>query len=231
MICVNSFQNVRGVSPLLCTLYFIPDASFAMLTVLIIARITPHIHAKILCMAGILFLLSAPLLMVTSPAQQSYWHQAFPTVAFSSIGGMIVTYVADVFISSSMRKDPQGLKQVIFNTLLQIGSVIGLALAPMIAHAGGVADGASKEELLQGYRYCFWFSVGVLAIPFMLSFFLRKETASETREEAAAKGKHQGKDEVKKQDKNEGKVGPGQEGILDEKVSEQGGWNMGEMPS
>ena len=167
------------------------------------ARIIPHIHAKILCFAGIFFLFSAPLLIATSPAQQSYWPQAFPAVSLSSIGGMVLFNVSNVFVSSSLTKDLQGLGQGIFNTVVQIGTAISLALAATIAHAGGVTEDATKEQLLRGYRNCFWFSAGLLVIPFALSVFLRKGSASETPKQAEETRKQKEKSKAENQPKLE----------------------------
>jgi MFS family permease len=224
---VIRFQNVRGVSPLVCTLYFLPDAGFGTLTALLMARLIPRVHARILCLAGILFLLAAPLLMATSPAQQSYWPQAFPAVCLSAVGGMILFNVSNVFVSSSVKKELQGLGQGIFNTIVQIGTAISLALAATIANAGGVTAGADVDDLLHGYRMCFWFSAGLLAIPFVLTFFLRKGVASDSPEQVEEKRKEREKEEAEKKVekeaakkvKTEGEIQGGEQ--VDAKVGEE----------
>jgi MFS family permease len=147
------------------------------------ARIIPYSQTKFLFLAGILFLLCAPLLMVFSPADPPYWPQSFPAIVFSAIGGITLFNVANVFVSSSVARDDQGLGQGIFNTVVQIGTGISLALAATIAHAGGVTANASKMELLRGYRNCFWFSIGILLLPFIGVWFLKGKKASESREE------------------------------------------------
>jgi len=145
--------------------------------------------------------------MVTSPAEQSYWPQAFPAVSLSAIGGMILFNVSNVFVSSSLEKDLQSLGQGIFTTVVEIGTAISLALAATIAHAGGVTESAPKTELLRGYRNCFCFSAGLLAIPLALSFFLRKGSASETRPQAEEKRKQQEKRQPENQQKPESPEG------------------------
>jgi MFS family permease len=174
------FQNVRGVSPLLCTLYFLPDVIFGILTALVMARIIPIFRTKYLLLAGIMFLLSAPLLMVFSPATQSYWPQSFPAVALSSIGGMTFFNVSNVFVSSSVASEDQALGQGIFNTVVQLATAISLAIAATVAHMGGATADATKDELLNGYHNCFWLCVGLLAIPFIGVWFLKGNKASES---------------------------------------------------
>ena len=173
------FQNVRGVPPLQCTLYFLPDVIFGMLTALVMARLIPRCRIQFLFFAGALFLLCAPLLMVFSPADQSYWPQSFPAVALSAIGGMTLFNVSNVFVSSAVACEDQALGQGIFNTVVQIGTAISLALAATVAHAGGVTADASRMELLHGYRNCFWLCVGILTIPLVGVWFLKGEKASE----------------------------------------------------
>jgi hypothetical protein len=77
----SRFQNVRGVSPLLRTSYFLPDVIFGIITALVMARIIPHYRTKFLFLAGLPFLVSAPLIIVFSPAQQPYRPQSFPAVS------------------------------------------------------------------------------------------------------------------------------------------------------
>jgi MFS family permease len=177
---MNRFQNVRGVSPLLCTLYFLPDVIFGIITVLVMARIIPMFRVQFLFIAGLLFMLCAPLLMNFSPAQQSYWPQSFPAVSLSSIGGMTLFNVSNVFVSSAVARDDQGLGQGIFNTMVQIGTAISLAIAATVAHAGGVSADASIEQLLHGYRDCFWLAVGLLVPPIVGCLFLKKGRATES---------------------------------------------------
>src|SRR5277367_108743 len=193
----GSFQNVRGVSPLLCTLYFLPDVIFGIITALVMARIIPLFQTKYLLLAGLLFLLSAPLLMVFSPADQSYWPQSFPAISLSAIGGMTFFNVANVFVSTSVASEDQALGQGIFNTVVQLGTAISLAIAATVAHAGGVTADATREELLHGYRDCFWLSIGFFGLQLIGVWFLKGNKASEN---AAEKNKST---ENKSTEKNE----------------------------
>lgn len=144
------------------------------------ARLIPLFRTQFLFFAGLLFLLCAPLLMVFSPADQSYWPQSFPAVALSSIGGMTLYNVSNVLVSSSVERDDQGLGQGIFNTMVQIGTAISLAIAATVAHAGGVTADAAREELLKGYRDCFWLAVGLLGPPIISCWFLKGRKASQS---------------------------------------------------
>ena len=118
--------------------------------------------------------------MIFSPAKQSYWIQTFPAIVLSATGGIGFFNVANVFVSSSVGRDDQGLGQGIFTTIIQTGTTISLAIAATIAHAGGVHVDSSKEELLRGYRWVFWLCVGILVIPFVSVWFLgRTKVGSE----------------------------------------------------
>ena len=92
---------------------------------------------------------------------------------------MIFFNVANVFVSSSVASEDQALGQGIFNTVVQLGTAISLAIAATVAHAGGVTADATREELLQGYHNCFWLCVGILALPFVGVWFLKGSKASE----------------------------------------------------
>jgi MFS family permease len=152
---------------------------FGITTALVMARLIPLFRTQFLFFAGLLFLLCAPLLMVFSPADQSYWPQSFPAVALSAIGGMTLYNVSNVLVSSSVERDDQGLGQGRFNTMVQIGTAISLAIAATVAHAGGVTADAAREELLHGYRDCFWLAVGLLGPPIIGCWFLKGGKASQ----------------------------------------------------
>ena len=111
--------------------------------------------------------------MVFSPGQQSYWPQTFPAVVLSAIGGMTFFNVTNVFVSSSVAREDQGLGQGIFNTIVQTSTAISLAIAATVAHSGGVSVNSTKEELLKGYHYAFWLCIGILGLPFICVWFLK----------------------------------------------------------
>lgn len=91
---------------------------------------------------------------------------------------MTLFNVSNVFVSSSVARDDQGLGQGIFNTVVQIGTAISLAIAATVAHAGGVSADADRMALLNGYRHCFWLAVGCLGPPIVWCMFLKGTTAS-----------------------------------------------------
>jgi len=138
--------------------------------------------------------------MVFSPADQSYWPQSFPAIALSAIGGMTFFNVANVFVSTSVASQDQALGQGIFNTVVQLGTAISLAIAATVAHAGGVTEDATTEELLHGYRNCFWLSVGILVLPLIGVWVLKENKASENAAEEKENSEknedtcHQGKE-------------------------------------
>jgi MFS family permease len=123
---------------------------------------------------------------------------------------MTLFNVSNVFVSSSVPKKDQGLGQGIFNTVVQIGTAISLALAATVAHAGGVTVDATREELLRGYRHCFWFSVGILGLPLIGVWFLKGSRASESSNEEKNEGKKTESEEEKvqvKENESEESVG------------------------
>jgi hypothetical protein len=93
---------------------------------------------------------------------------------------MTLYNVSNVLVSSSVERDDQGLGQGIFNTMVQIGTAISLAIAATVAHAGGVTADAAREELLRGYRDCFWLAVGLLGPPIIGCWFLKGRKASQS---------------------------------------------------
>jgi MFS family permease len=99
---------------------------------------------------------------------------------------MTLFNVTNVFVSSAVPREHQGLGQGIFNTVVQIGTAISLAIAATVAHAAGVTVDATVEELLKGYQACFWLCVGILAPPILGCFFLKASKASENLKVNAA---------------------------------------------
>jgi hypothetical protein len=89
-----------------------------------------------------------------------------------------IVNVTNVFVSTAVAKEHQGLGQGIFNTVVQCGTAISLAIAATVAHAGGVSVDASVQELLNGYHACFFLSIGILAPPIVGCLFLNSSRAS-----------------------------------------------------
>ena len=123
-------------------------------------------------------LLSGPFLMVFEPIEQSYFPQSFFAVSLSATGGMTLYNVTNVFVSTAVAREHQSLGQGIFNTLVQLGTAISLAIAATVAHAGGVTVDASIQELLNGYDACFWLCVGILTPPIVVCLFLKASIAT-----------------------------------------------------
>jgi MFS family permease len=124
-----------------------------------------------------------------SPADQSYWPQSFPAVTLSAIGGLSLFNITNVYVSSALSKEDQGLGQGIFNTVSQLATAISLAIAATVANAHGVTHYATKSELLNGYRAVFYLCAGVLAIPLVASLFLKGKKASENGDTAVRENK------------------------------------------
>lgn len=120
-----------------------------------------------------------------SPADQSYWPQTFPAISLSAIGGMSIFNVTNVFVSTAVARKDQGVGQGIFNTVVQIGTAISLAVAATVADAAGARPGASREGFLDGYRATFWLCIGVLGIPLILIWFLKGKNPMPVEQEAS----------------------------------------------
>jgi len=121
-------------------------------------------------------LVGAQLLIIISTAilpfantPDKYWSLAFPAFIIGATGGSLLFVNANIAIFQSTPKDIAGTIGAIFNSALQLGSAVGVAVITSIQlgvdgkhrHGGEEVQGAERYA---GRAAGFWFLLAVVAL-------------------------------------------------------------------
>lgn len=127
------------------------------------------------------------LLIAFANPTLKYWEMEFPAVTLSPIAVDTGFTISALLITTSFPVSKQGLAGGVFNTCVQLGQSIGLALSAVISNRitaaggsggvlkvnGGESTSLDQHEigLLRGYRAAFWLLTGLNALCVVLSIF------------------------------------------------------------
>lgn len=126
----------------------------------------------LMIISGAGYLLSS-LLFALLPLGGNYWAFVFPAMIGGTIGIDISFNVTNIFITTNLSKERQGLAGALINCTLHFGIAIMLAFADLIQ--------VHTEKYLshrKSYQSAFWFQVGLSAFAIALVIvFVRIESA------------------------------------------------------
>ena len=164
-------------------------------------------NTMLLIFSGVAWV-GAGLLFALAPPGANYWAFTFPAMICATLGIDITFNVANIFITTNMVEERQGLAGSLSNSVLQLGIALLLGFADL-AQTEVQKKGAGLRE---SYKAVFWFMVACagLALVIMAGFVRVKKaksemTADEKRALAAAAagggGDVRGKDGAKTHDR------------------------------
>lgn len=122
----------------------------------------------LMVLSAIGYLVSA-LLFALIPLGGNYWAFVFPAMIGGTIGIDISFNVTNIFITTNLSKERQGLAGALINCTLHFGIALMLAFADIVqvyTEENGLADRR------QSYQNAFWFQVALsgLALALILGF-------------------------------------------------------------
>lgn len=173
------YQLIQNLSPLQTSLRFLPMVVTGTATNVLTGYLVKRVRADMLVMSGAAISAIAPLLMAVINPSWSYWACAFIAVACSPISADMLFTVAQLAITSVFPPETHGLAGGVFNTVANIGTSLGLAVAAVVASSVTMAEtgklGSTPESLMDGYRATFWLCFGLdIVVMGVIGFGLRK---------------------------------------------------------
>ncbi|ELU36482.1 MFS_1 domain-containing protein [Rhizoctonia solani AG-1 IA] len=131
---------------------------------LVIALFIGRISGTILIAVGCFFTGLAALLFAVIKPSLTYWAFGFPAAAVVVFGADFMFATGSIFVAKVALPHEQSLAGGIFNTLNQLGTAFGLAIASVVNNSvyrqSVRASGDEVESLLLGYRAAFWTCFG-----------------------------------------------------------------------
>ncbi|KAI9808717.1 MAG: hypothetical protein M1825_003869 [Sarcosagium campestre] len=168
-------QEILGASPILVAAWFIPMA-LGGCVISTVGGLVLHLipGTFILIVAGVAWVIS-PLLFAIAPENPNYWAYVFTSMVCATLGIDLTYNIANVFITTSMTQERQGLAGALAHSILFLGISFFLGFADVTAAA--VAD----QGLKQSYKAALWFNVAiaVVALVVFVGFVRLKKAASD----------------------------------------------------
>ncbi|MFE7588000.1 MFS transporter [Kitasatospora sp. NPDC057512] len=147
-------QNVLGYSPLGTGVAFLPLAVGGTLLPLVAGRLVPRVGARRLMVFGLTCYTTGLALFSLVGPGAGYWTVVLPLLLLLIVGLSQTFVSANVTALSGAGTDEQALAGAMFNTALQIGGGLGLAVLSTVATTAG-------DDLPAGYRYAFLTAAGM----------------------------------------------------------------------
>jgi MFS family permease len=145
---------VLGASPLLSVAWFAPMAIGGLILATCGGFVLHRLSGTMLMVISALGYLTSVLLFALIPTSPNYWAWIFPAMISGTIGGDIAYSVTNVFITSNVPKDQQGIAGAFINSLVYLG------ISLMLGIADNVAAQALHLGIAESYHSAFWFAVG-----------------------------------------------------------------------
>lgn len=147
-------QDVLGFSPLGTGVAFLPLAVGGTLLPLAAGRLVPRVGARRLMLLGLsCYTIGLALFSLVGPGA-NYWTAVLPLLLVLIVGLSQTFVAANITALSGAGSDEQALAGAMFNTALQIGGGLGLAVLSTVATTAG-------SDTLTGYRAAFLTAAGL----------------------------------------------------------------------
>ncbi|KAG8949635.1 hypothetical protein FRC04_008381 [Tulasnella sp. 424] len=182
------YQNYLGLSPVKAMLRFIPMFVSGATCNFVVAMVVGRISGSILLGIGCAATGAACLLFANIVPHATYWAFGFPAATLVVFGADFVFATGSIFVAKVALPEEQSLAGGVFNTVMQVGGAVGLALTGVIADQitqkeakklGVDFDPRSPESVqapmeatLKGYRAAQWLSFAfcMLALSLVVIF-------------------------------------------------------------
>lgn len=170
---VLTLQRVLGYSPTEAAMSLLPLAVGGLIFATLTGRLLPGTGPKPLLIVGLTVYVAGLALMATIDTGSGYWPHILVAILLAVAGNSITFVAANVVAVAHARPDEQSLVGGLFNTGMQVGGGLGLAVMSAVA-AGRIEGALSSEALLSGYQAAFWTAAGIAALGLLVTaVFLR----------------------------------------------------------
>ncbi|KAK9455084.1 major facilitator superfamily-domain-containing protein [Dipodascopsis uninucleata] len=173
------FQNIKKYSAIHTTAAMLPMSVSGVLVNVCAAYILHIIPGQILMIIGMCTFTIAALLWALQPLHITYWAMCFPALTIGVVGADLSYNVGNQYALSAVPPHLKSTAAGIFNVMTQISSSVGIAASTAIvtSQIGSNIESQSPEILHRGYKYAYWFGVGISGLGIILSFFLKIGTS------------------------------------------------------
>ncbi|KAK1963009.1 major facilitator superfamily transporter [Colletotrichum sublineola] len=158
-------ETILHIEPLLAAAWFAPLAIGGIVIAIVGSVILHRLTSTILLILSVTGFLASSLLLIFIPRDPNYWAWVFPAMTCATIGIDIVYNVSNIFITTSMKSDQQGMAGACVNGLLYSGMSFFLGWADLVSVAG------APDDLEFGYRIALMMGAGCAGVSILIIIF------------------------------------------------------------
>ncbi|GAB1214569.1 hypothetical protein ATERTT37_003733 [Aspergillus terreus] len=155
-------ERIMGATPLQVVAWTTPMAVGGLIISATGGFILHVLNGTVLMIISCLGYLLSGLLFALLPQGGNYWAYVFPAMIGGTIGIDVSFNVTNIFITTNMPKDRQGLAGALINCTLHMG------IAVMLAFADIIQVGTEDRGLKTSYHMAFWFQVALAGFSLLL---------------------------------------------------------------
>ncbi|KAB8233206.1 major facilitator superfamily domain-containing protein [Aspergillus alliaceus] len=160
-------ENVIGKSSLTTAVWFAPMAAGGLILATVGGFTLHFLPGKLLLMISGAGYLVSVLLFARIPENPNYWAYVFPAMVGTTVGCDIAYSVSNIFITTNLPKDRQGVAGAVINSTVFLG----------ISFFLGIADLTVSETAYLGlkgsYKAAFWFGVACAVVALIFLSFIK----------------------------------------------------------
>lgn len=178
-----TLQQVLGYSPTAAAAALLPLAIGGLISATLAGRLLPRTGARPLLIVGLAVYVGGFALMAVIGVGSGYWPHVLAAVVLAVVGNSVTFVASNVVALAHAGPHEHSLVGGLFNTGMQVGGGLGLAVMSVVA-ASQIRGDASGAALLPGYQAAFWTAAGIAGLGLVIAvLFVR--TATSGRSQAA----------------------------------------------
>ncbi|BEJ12831.1 hypothetical protein CspHIS471_0300050 [Cutaneotrichosporon sp. HIS471] len=127
------YQQVQGVSPMTAALRFLPCTVSGLIATLSLSKLIHIVPGRIIICTGFLCTGVSAVFLAVSKRDQLYWTFPFNGMWLMILGVDFLMATGAAFVSRFALPQEQSVAGALFQTLVQLGGALGLALTSVIA--------------------------------------------------------------------------------------------------
>lgn len=182
---VQILQDIRHLSPLLTTAWFVPVSISGAVAAGVTGKLLGPLQVKppaVMTLALLAFTAGIAL-TAFAPTNQTYWGQIFVSMLVMPFGMDMSFPAAALILSNAVPKERQGIGASLVNTVVNYGIALGVGFAGTVeSHIH--RDGDTSADRLLRFRGALYMGIGLAGLGLAISFvFLRRESLISRRRE------------------------------------------------
>ncbi|KAL4770697.1 major facilitator superfamily domain-containing protein [Aspergillus nidulans var. acristatus] len=160
-------QDILGHDSLISAAWFAPMAAGGVILATVGGFTLHHLPGKLLLLISGAGYLVSMLLFAIIPDNPNYWAYVFPAMVAATVGVDIGYSVSNIFITTNLPQNRQGVAGAIINTIVFAGISFFLGLADLVV--------AQTQDLgaAGSYKAAFWFGVACSGVAILMLVFIR----------------------------------------------------------